>query len=330
MKEKSYNELLVSHLNAVKVDYSRMPTWKKIPGTNCQVGFDGKNSMIRFPAEYSEATNWKIENKLIKSRIDNNNESSYLQLGFDLENIEYLSSFILQLIDCYDSSEEDIRDLLDKLLKDWSNYWLEAKPIFTKEDQVGTLGELLVLEQILIYYNSKECLGFWKAPEGKDDLHDFEGDTVNLEIKTSSTVPRKFYVDNLDQMDEKIIYPKSLIIIFVKLIPGKEITLPVIVNRIRKLCSEIGNSVEFEDILEKRGYNNNEEDIYSQNQFNLEGFDWHLVNDETPIHTSKDLIQEFDAVVSLKQTINPNKINFQEIARPEDWMEIINQLQNNM
>ncbi len=326
MKNEDLNDLLTSQLESAKIDYSRNnEIWKVLPNTDCQVGYDGRNSLLRLPMDNVESTNWKTENKLLRSRYSKTIQS-FLQISFDIKNIEIITPFILELIKNYDNSEDDARQLFNQLLKEWSSYWSEITPIFTKEDQIGTLGELLVLEKMLISKNSGNVLKFWKAPDKKEDLHDFEALSGNLEIKTSSSVPRAIYVEHLDQMDEEIIFPKKLFLIFVKLIPGEEISLPIVVHRLRELCSDLGVSIEFNDMLNKRGYKNSEEEEYSQNKFDIEGFEKHIVNNDTPIHTSKDLKIEYEAVVSLKQIINPNKILFENIKDEQGWIEIINQI----
>ena len=88
MKNEDLNDLLTSQLESAKIDYSRnIEIWKVLPNTDCQVGYDGRNSLLRLPMDNVESTNWKTENKLLRSRYSKTIQS-FLQISFDIKNIE--------------------------------------------------------------------------------------------------------------------------------------------------------------------------------------------------------------------------------------------------
>jgi len=320
-KEPIQNLLNALFTNAINQHKGVGTSWFGLPvGSKSQVGFDGTNSLTRTPSDIEEATNWKTQNSLIKSRISGSNDS-HLIISFDPINMEILLPFLVEFIDTTDTSEDEPNQILDEMIGKWSNYWNESNPIFGKEEQIGTLGELIVLEELLELNPSLQTLESWSSPKMKDDLHDFEGSEGNLEVKTSSTVPRQFYVSSINQMDHEIINPKALTIIFVKLTPGDDFTLPSVVDRLRSKCSEHGISVDFDEMLKKRGYRDFEEDVYAELSFQLDGIEQHIVDANTPIYTNRELNTFYPAVARIKQVIDPNMINFSEIGT-EEWTNI--------
>ena len=85
-------------------------------------------------------------------------------------------------------------------------------------------------------------------------------------------------------MDHEVISPKSLNLVFVKLLPGTDFTLPDVAKRMRTRCSTLGLSVIFDDLLSKRGYRDSESQEYSKMSFELDSIDHYLIDDETPIY----------------------------------------------
>jgi len=325
MTEIILQDVIKTQLRTVKMDHSGVAeTWKSLPNTKCQVGYDGLNSLVRIPSDATEATNWKTRNSLIRTRVSVSKDT-YLYLSFDYQNSDIIAPFLVDLFSSVDDSGNKSSQTLEELLRRWSGYWIETKPNFSKEDQIGTLGELLILENLLNLKPTKETLEVWSSPKMKDDLHYFEGMKGNIEAKTSSSVPRQFYVSSINQMDHEIIEPKSLTIIFVKLTPGDDFTLPSVVDRIRSKCSEIGISVDFDEMLKKRGYRNFEEDVYAELSFQMDGIDQHIVDSDTPIYTNRELNQIYPAVARINQVVDPNMIDFSTIES-SDWSDIANRL----
>jgi len=328
MTGKVLQDLIKAQLSSVMTDHSGgTETWKQLPNTKCQVGYDGMKSLLRIPIDIGEATNWKTRNSLLRSRISIST-TPYIYLSFDFDNADRLAPFLVELVTSVDESDEDSSEVLEELLNRWSGYWSETKPIFNKEDQIGTLGELLVLEKFLELEPTLQTLETWKSPKMKDDLHDFEATKGNLEVKTSSSVPRSIYVGSINQMDHEIIHPKSLLIILVKLNPGSEITLPSVVEGLRSRCSEIGISVVFDEMLKKRGYRDFEEDTYSELSFDLDSIEQHLVDDSTQIYTNRNINEVYPAVVNMTQVVRPEMINFSPIAEDE-WGQILQRMNSN-
>jgi len=325
MTENELELLLKSQLNTIAAEYKAgPPVWKKLPNSSCVVGYNGSNSLLRIPIKNATSTGWKALNAMIRKRVSQG-PPSYINLEFDISNVDRLAPFLFELVDTVDSSDLDPSKILDDLLRTWARLWGNASVIFDKEDQIGALGELLVLERALEASPSLATLNSWKAPEGVDDLHDFEAEKGFLEIKTSSVVPRRFYVTSLDQMDHKETHPKSLAVIFVKLVQGTDFTLPDVVERIRRRCSELGISVPFDELLRKRGYRDSEAEEYSQASFDLDGIDFHKVSDNTPIYTTRNLDSVYPAVVGIRQTVDPTLIDFSEIET-DGWNDIFTEI----
>ena len=173
MTDQVLQEVIKSQLRSVRADHSGVSeTWKSLPNTKCQVGYDGINCLVRVPTDAAKATNWKTRNSLLRTRISIT-ANPYIHLSFDYQNADRIAPFLVDIFSSVDDSGKKSVQKLEELLQRWSGYWTETKPNFSKEDQIGTLGELLILEKLLDLKPTKQTLETWSSPKMKDDLHDF-------------------------------------------------------------------------------------------------------------------------------------------------------------
>jgi hypothetical protein len=331
MKDKINIDLLKSQFESASFNQKENNiVWKSLPDTKIQIGYDGEYNLVRIPENNNKVhqNEWKKLNYLIRRKNILIKGKYYILLAFDNENLEIVASFLLELIRLIEDSEEEenTQKIIEKLISQWKKYWMEGKITFSKIEQIGLIGELLVLEKLIDIQDNilkkKSCLDLWKADEIGAKLHDFQGPNGNLEVKTSATIPRKIFVDKLDQFDNKKISPKSLTLLYVKLIEGKGMTLPKVVERVKSKFSKVGSSIEFEEMIEKRGYKSSDITEYNSNEFSDEyTIDEHLVNENTPIYTSKDLNKKYEAVYTIIQKIDADEINFNTV-QDSDWVRI--------
>lgn len=83
-------------------------------------------------------------------------------------------------------------------IRAWQNAWKPVHPEMDKNVQVGLFGELLVLRTLMF-----PCLGFaaidqWSGPEC--ERHDFVGDRLHLEVKTTRKSRHEHEISRLDQL----------------------------------------------------------------------------------------------------------------------------------
>ena len=83
-------------------------------------------------------------------------------------------------------------------IRAWQGAWKPVNPEMDKNVQVGLFGELLVLRTLMF-----PCIGFaavdqWSGPES--ERHDFVGDRLHLEVKTTRKSRHEHEISRLDQL----------------------------------------------------------------------------------------------------------------------------------
>ena len=79
----------------------------------------------------------------------------------------------------------------------WRGFLREHRTGLTKNEAVGLIGELLLLEKLLV--KNRDLLLCWVAPTG--GLHDFVWQGHALEVKTSMGPASRLGISTLDQLD---------------------------------------------------------------------------------------------------------------------------------
>lgn len=149
------------------------------------------------------------------------------------------------------SEVEGDTDLLPELgarLAAWRAFLRDQSGGLSRQEMVGLIGELLVLEALLA--GSVESLNVWKSPD--DGLHDFEARGHALEVKTSLGAARRLHVSMLDQLDAAGL--ASLHVAHVRLIEQREGgTLGALVERIAGQLASDRDRRLFANALLRRG-----------------------------------------------------------------------------
>jgi Putative PD-(D/E)XK family member, (DUF4420) len=92
---------------------------------------------------------------------------------------------------------EEALDLFLVRLDAWRRFLRERHAGLSREDTVGLIGELVMLERLLS--SRPDFLASWKAPE--DGLHDFEAGGHALEVKTGIGPASQLRISSLDQLE---------------------------------------------------------------------------------------------------------------------------------
>ncbi|WP_374423220.1 PD-(D/E)XK motif protein [Paracoccus sp. (in: a-proteobacteria)] len=140
---------------------------------------------------------------------------------------EVCSDVVCALVRSEDEGESDLLPELDARLAAWRTFLRDQSGGLSRQETVGLIGELLLLEQLLV--RSTEALALWKSPD--DGLHDFENCGHALEVKTSLGAARRLHVSALDQLDA--VGLASLHVVHVRLVEQRDgITLGALAERI--------------------------------------------------------------------------------------------------
>jgi hypothetical protein len=83
-------------------------------------------------------------------------------------------------------------------IRAWQSAWKPLRPEMDKTTQVGLYGELWALEKILIPAIGARAVMLWSGPDS--ERHDFVGERLHLEVKTTRKGRYEHDVSRLDQL----------------------------------------------------------------------------------------------------------------------------------
>lgn len=110
---------------------------------------------------------------------------------------EVCSDVVRALARSEDEGETDLLAELGARLAAWRAFLRDQSGALSRDEAVGLIGELLLLEQLIARIPS--AVSLWKSPD--DGLHDFQNGGHALEVKTSLGSARRLHVSALDQFD---------------------------------------------------------------------------------------------------------------------------------
>lgn len=84
------------------------------------------------------------------------------------------------------------------IIRNWQSAWKPVRPEMDRTVQVGLLGELLVLRTLMIPCLGPAAVDQWSGPE--TERHDFVGDRLHLEVKTTRKSRHEHEISRLDQL----------------------------------------------------------------------------------------------------------------------------------
>jgi hypothetical protein len=147
-----------------------------------------------------------------------------------------------------DDGEIDLLPELGARLAAWRAFLRDQSGRLSRQETVGLIGELLLLEQFVV--RSTDALALWKSPD--DGLHDFESCGHALEVKTSLGAARRLHVSALDQLDAAGL--ASLHVAHVRLVEQRDgITLGALAERIAVQFASVSDRRLFANALLRRG-----------------------------------------------------------------------------
>ena len=124
--------------------------------------------------------------------------------------------------------------------------------ILNFQQQVGLVGELTVLLDLMDNGHGAKALDYWKGPEG--GLHDFVNDNVwELEVKTSTYPSPVVKVHPIEQL-EPIGLPFHLVVVKLKTDPTKGTTLPDWIKNAKGKFTTVKDKNRLDDLLLEVGY----------------------------------------------------------------------------
>ncbi|OOO33493.1 UNVERIFIED_ORG: hypothetical protein BTE55_09500 [Rhizobium sophorae] len=111
---------------------------------------------------------------------------------------EICSDCVRSVLRAEDEGETELVTVFAARLAAWRAFLRDQADGLSRNEIVGLIGELLVLDRMLD--ENAEAVAAWKAPD--DGLHDFVLSGQGLEVKTALGAARRLHISTLDQLDD--------------------------------------------------------------------------------------------------------------------------------
>lgn len=142
---------------------------------------------------------------------------------------------------------------IDKIIDDMRAALRPVAPDLGPSEQVGLFGELWVLSNVLFPTVGSRICQLWSGPEG--ERHDFVGQGVHVEVKTTTRSEPRHEISRLDQLKAPTGKRLLLVSVLLERSLGGEETLADRVDEVRERLGTDGNSIDmFEQKLARIGW----------------------------------------------------------------------------
>ncbi|GAA0770993.1 hypothetical protein GCM10010203_47360 [Actinomadura yumaensis] len=210
--------------------------------------------------------------------VDRDDDGPFLVLS--LEDAGRADLFTTVCADALIASGDDQTTALARFLERldaWRRFLRERHTGLSREETVGLIGELLVLERLV--GTDPALLDSWKAPD--DGLHDFERAGHGLEVKTGIGASTVIHVSSLDQLDSAGMGRLDLVHVrLVEDLSGR--TLGDILAALDAMFGDEGRRRQFANGLLRRGLMPDDEIARSRPMVRSRSLEAYLVGETFP------------------------------------------------
>lgn len=111
---------------------------------------------------------------------------------------QVFTPFCSEIVDAVVRQVRDPWKAVAAIIRTWQSAWKPARHAMDKIVQVGLFGELLVLRSLMIPTLGPAAVDQWSGPEF--ERHDFVGDQLHIEVKTTRKNRPEHEISRLDQL----------------------------------------------------------------------------------------------------------------------------------
>lgn len=111
---------------------------------------------------------------------------------------QVFTPFCRDVIDAIVAQRRDPWAAVAATVRNWQSAWKPIRQEMSAAVQVGLFGELLVLNSLMIPCIGPTAIDQWSGPEA--ERHDFVGDRLHLEVKTTRRSRPEHEISRLDQL----------------------------------------------------------------------------------------------------------------------------------
>lgn len=137
---------------------------------------------------------------------------------------------------------------------------LSALGRMSDHQELGLLGELLILEKLITSIGGSRAIAAWRGPEREE--HDFGFQSFDVEVKTTLTEDRVHQVGSLTQLEPSL--NRDLWLISIQLTAGgiQGVTLPEMIDRIAAQLLASDLSEQFFRYLHSLSWDDGQRNLY--------------------------------------------------------------------
>lgn len=111
---------------------------------------------------------------------------------------QVFTPFCNEIVDAVVHQSREPWKAVAAIVRAWQSAWKPARQAMDKIVQIGLFGELLVLRSLMIPILGHAAVDQWSGPEF--ERHDFVGDQLHIEVKTSRKSRPEHEISRLDQL----------------------------------------------------------------------------------------------------------------------------------
>jgi hypothetical protein len=216
-------------------------------------------------------------------------------------------------------SELGLPKAFDETLEDWRELWAGKSGRLSLHQQRGLLGELIVLQKLLGH--SLEAIQAWRGP--LRELHDFISDTLHLEVKTTNRQPPSVRISHISQV-APFHGGARLALLVLGLEKGDDLSLPGIIENIRKKLENSPHVPYLEKVLRRAGYRDEHEANYPSS-FSVSFEEVHWVTESSPVMDPQKLGEIPGTVRDISYTLDVFAMDMETIKEGH-WSEFASSL----
>lgn len=111
---------------------------------------------------------------------------------------QVFTPFCNEIVDAVVRQSREPWKAVAAIIRAWQSAWKPARQAMDKIVQVGLFGELLVLRSLMIPTLGPASVNQWSGPDS--ERHDFVGDQLHIEVKTTRKSRPEHEISRLDQL----------------------------------------------------------------------------------------------------------------------------------
>jgi hypothetical protein len=215
-------------------------------------------------------------------------DREWFEIAVDARDMHYEAYVLIESIVDRLRSRTSFRHAVSESMEGLKDLLMKRKKL-TDEKVTGLIGELLVLEHVIVTVGESEAVGAWLGPHAEQ--HDFGFEDFDAEVKTTLSEARSHIIGSETQLEP--VKDRPLYLVSIQLTragsAANGFTLPEAIARVRALLDDTSRA--FDSALDELGWSDVDSDLYST-RFELRSTPQaYLVDDEFPAITSARLDQ---------------------------------------